>query len=178
VNTKDDFLNVPNCITLLRIMLIPVFCFFIYNERYFAAAVVFLIAGLTDIFDGYMARKLNKITSWGKLLDPVGDKIMQLSVLLILTVQHIIPVFILYIVAIKELLMIIGGILIYRSKNLIVTSNWYGKAATLIFYIAVTVIVLIKPNIMYTCILIGIAVVSTLFAFFMYIEKYRRLIKR
>ncbi len=169
---KGGFLNVPNIITILRILLIPVFVYFICAGKYVPAGVVLLIAGLTDISDGYLARKLNRITSWGNFLDPVADKIMQLSVLLVLAVQHIIPVFVLYILAIKELIMIVGGILIYRSKKFIVTSNWYGKAATVVFYVVITVIVLIKPDMVSVYVLTGIAVISALIAFIMYIGKY------
>ena len=98
--------------------------------------VTFTISGLTDIVDGAIARKFNFITDFGKLMDPLADKATQVTILALLTIQEIIPLWILIIVLLKELLMISGASFLY-GKELVVSSKWYGKLATVLFYVAI-----------------------------------------
>jgi cardiolipin synthase len=170
-------LNLPNILTGIRFILIPIFGYYLYREQYTTAVVLFLLGGITDVLDGYIARKYNLITSWGKLADPLADKLMQITALILLTIQHKIPVLILVIITTKELLMGLGSILIYRNKKYVVSANWYGKMATVIFYFAVAAIIIFDLNSLYNNIFIGIAVLCTLFAFFMYLLSYIRINK-
>ncbi|MGI6778318.1 MAG: CDP-alcohol phosphatidyltransferase family protein [Acetivibrionales bacterium] len=170
-------MNLPNILTGIRFILIPIFGYYLYREQYTTAVVLFLLGGITDVLDGYIARKYNLITSWGKLADPLADKLMQITALILLTIQHKIPVLILVIITTKELLMGLGSILIYRNKKYVVSANWYGKMATVIFYFAVAAIIIFDLNSLYNNIFIGIAVLCTLFAFFMYLLSYIRINK-
>jgi CDP-diacylglycerol--glycerol-3-phosphate 3-phosphatidyltransferase len=82
--------NIPNLLTFFRILLIPVFVILFYlpyQWSYMAAAIVFILAAATDWFDGYLARKLNQSTAFGAFLDPVADKIMVASALVVI-VEH------------------------------------------------------------------------------------------
>jgi len=81
---------------------IPFFGYYLYNERYTVAVILFLLAGVTDVLDGIIARKFNMVTSFGKLADPLADKLMQLTALTILTIQDIIPLPVLIIVVAKS----------------------------------------------------------------------------
>ena len=94
------------------------------------------ISGLTDILDGFIARKFNFITNFGKLIDPLADKATQIAVLTVLTIQNVIPLWILVIVLLKECIMIAGASFLY-GKELVVSSKWYGKLSTVLFYIAI-----------------------------------------
>ena len=83
----QDSLNLPNVITLVRILLIPVFVMLFFTptpERSLSAAVVFVVAAVTDLLDGYIARRTGQITKLGKLLDPIADKLLVLSALILL----------------------------------------------------------------------------------------------
>jgi len=164
--------NIPNFLTIIRFILIPVFGYYLFYEQYKVALLLFLLAGLTDVLDGYVARAFNMITAWGKLADPLADKLMQITALVLLTYHRKIPLIIVIIVVIKEVFMALGSVVLYRKKQYVVSANWYGKLATVIFYFAVVMIIMFDMSKLYNNIFIGIAVFSTLFAFFMYLNSY------
>ena len=94
-------LNLPNILTIFRFFLIPLFIFAFLSSLKFnnvLAIVIFLLSGVTDVLDGYIARKYNMVTKFGKLLGPLADKLMIISVLWCLVVKKLIPAIILYIV--------------------------------------------------------------------------------
>ena len=165
-------MNIPNFLTVIRFILVPVFGVFMYTEQYYVAVALFIIAGATDVLDGYIARKYNLITPWGKVADPLADKLMQITALLMLTINTKLPKVVILIVIAKELFMVIGGILLYKKDNFVVSANWYGKAATVIFYMAIIMVIF---NIPYANQVVAFAVIFTLFAFFMYSLTYRKI---
>lgn len=175
-------MNIPNILTAARFVLIPVFGYFFYKEQYLAAIILFLVGGLTDVLDGYIARRLNMVTSWGKLADPVADKLMQITALILLTIQQLIPSIVLIVVVAKEVFMGLGSITLYRKDKIIVSANWYGKLATVVFYFAIIMTIAVKmtnlsnsfTNLLVS-VFIGIAVASTLFAFIMYSLAFRKI---
>ena len=130
------FKHIPNLLTIIRFLLIPIIIIFALQNNYIAAIIVLTLSGLTDILDGYIARKFNFISDFGKLMDPLADKATQVTILALLTIQEIIPLWILIIVLLKELLMISGASFLY-GKELVVSSKWYGKLATVLFYVAI-----------------------------------------
>ncbi|MBO5412810.1 MAG: CDP-alcohol phosphatidyltransferase family protein [Clostridia bacterium] len=134
---------VPNILTLIRFLLIPIIITLLSQGKYVDAIIVFSISGITDILDGTIARKFDLITNFGKLIDPLADKFTQLSMLIMLTVKRIIPLWIVIVVFIKEFVMICGASFLY-GRELVVSSKWYGKAATTLFYIAIVVSLILK----------------------------------
>lgn len=134
---RRENLNLANALTLLRVLLIPVFCLLKIAGRNTAALAVFLLAGVTDILDGYAARKLKVVTDFGKLLDPLADKLMVLSALLLFVVRGVFPLSALLILFGKELLVVVGGLLLYRRKQ-VVSSRHIGKAAQCVLFISLS----------------------------------------
>lgn len=125
---KEKIWNVPNVLTMLRMALIPVYwVVFMQGHRYWALAI-FIIASLTDLADGYIARKYHLITNFGKLMDPLADKLMVLSVMLSLALKKMVPWAPLIILFAKELLMVLGGVLML-DKGLVVQAVRIGKIA-------------------------------------------------
>jgi len=135
---------IPNYLTILRLILVPIIFILILKENYITAFIFFSIANITDILDGYIARKYNLITDWGKLMDPLADKITQISTISALIIKKIIPFWILVIITIKELTMIIVAFVLYKKEIVTVHSKWYGKAATILFFIAIVFSLLSK----------------------------------
>ena len=130
-----DIWNLPNILTMLRLVLIPVFAglFLAGYEKW--ALAVFIIANITDYLDGYLARKNNQITAFGKLIDPLADKLMVCTALLGHGLSGVFPWPAILIVMTKEVVMIIGGI--YMLQNgIVVYSNILGKAAQFSFIAA------------------------------------------
>lgn len=164
-------MNIPNLLTLFRMFLIPIFILIFFSNitNSFAYSIyIFFIAGFTDVLDGYIARKHNLITKWGTVLDPLADKLMLITVLACLTLKNLIPNLILIVVTIKEVAMIIAGVVLY-NKNFIIPSNIFGKMSTLIFYLAILVL---SFNILYGRYILYLAVISALVAFFNYLMLY------
>lgn len=130
------FKHLPNILTIIRFLLIPVIVVFALNDNYIATIIILTISGITDILDGFIARRFNLISNFGKLMDPLADKATQLTILVVLAVNKVIPSWIMFIVLLKEFLMIAGASFLY-GKDLVVSSKWYGKLATVLFYIAI-----------------------------------------
>ena len=137
------FKHVPNALTILRFLFIPFIVLNIFMEEYILAFIFFTISGLTDIADGFIARKFNYISTFGKLMDPLADKLTQISALASLCITDIVPIWILVIVLFKEFFMISGASFLY-GKDVVVYSKWYGKLATVLFYLAIVASLLVK----------------------------------
>lgn len=129
---------VPNALTVIRFLLIPIIVIACVQGQYILAIAVLSISGLTDILDGTIARKYNYITDFGKLMDPLADKATQISLLTTLFIKGAIPIWILAIVVLKEFCMVSGASFLY-GKELVVSSKWYGKLATVLFYVAMVI---------------------------------------
>lgn len=135
--------HVPNILTITRFLLIPFIIEAIIKGEYILAFVLLTLSGLTDIVDGWMARKFNLITNFGKLVDPLADKATQIAILSTLSFLDILPFWILAIVLLKEVVLIAGASFLY-GKELVVSSRWWGKLATVLFYLAIVCSFLIK----------------------------------
>ena len=120
--------TIPNVLTIIRIILIPVFVVLFFKGEKIAALCVFCAASLTDMLDGYLARKLNQITDFGKLFEPLADRLMVLTAMVCQTFWGPLPLVAVIIVALKELVMVLGGVFML-SKDVVVYSNYFGKAA-------------------------------------------------
>jgi cardiolipin synthase len=180
-----NILNAANVLTVFRLLLVPVFGYFLHMENYQLAVFLFLFSGLTDILDGYIARKYKMVTAFGKLADPIADKLMLITALILLSSKNIIFSPVTIIVAVKETLMGIGMIIL-KKRNIMISASWYGKLATVIFYFAITSFILVRradffknsTTDLLINVLVIIAVLATLFAFFMYSLKYYKIIKK
>ena len=167
--------HVPNALTIIRFLLIPVIVISIFNGDYIIAFIFFTVSGITDIADGCIARKFNLISNFGKLMDPLADKLTQIATIASLTLIHIIPIWILAVVLLKELIMIAGASFLY-GKDVVVYSKWYGKLATVLFYVAIVFSLLINqfelPSILSNLDLwlFCLALFATVFSLLMYIK--------
>lgn len=130
-----DIWNVPNVLTMLRLALIPVFVALFATGHDKLALLVFLIASFTDFLDGYLARKNNQITAFGKLMDPLADKVMVVTALICQGIAGVFPWSAIVIVLLKELIMILGGVVMLKN-DVVVYSNLLGKTAQCFFIAA------------------------------------------
>ncbi len=155
---SDLFKNVwtiPNILTFIRILLVPVFAVLFLKNYYMIALVILLLSGLTDFFDGKIARKFNQISSLGKLLDPIADKLTQITIAVLLffkfrsasdaSLKAFSWVFLLFLV--KEASMLIGGSIMLSKGIRPGASEIVGKVATFFFYGAMLVILGFGPEI-------------------------------
>lgn len=138
-SSSKTLLNLPNMITIFRLFLIPLFIFVYFNDpekNLLYSVIIFFIAGLSDLLDGYLARKNNQVTTFGTIMDPLADKLMLLTALVSYAVSGIIPYTILILVAVKESFMVIGGMVVYRW-GIVNPANRIGKFVTFSFYVGI-----------------------------------------
>lgn len=145
-NIKDLFTNwntIPNWMCFVRIALIPVFTAMFVKGMYIPAFIVMIVAALTDVFDGKIARKFNMVSNLGKILDPIADKLSQMAIVIILIVKFWDGYlkYILFLFIVKELLMIIGGTVLLSKGMRPVAAEVWGKAATVVFYTFMIIII-------------------------------------
>lgn len=166
--------QIPNILTIFRFILIPFIVINLVYDSYIAAFIIFTVSGLTDILDGFIARKYNFITNFGKLIDPLADKCTQIITLGTLAIKDIIPMWIIIIVVLKEFIMVAGASFLY-GKELVVSSRWYGKLATVLFYIAIVCSLFIKQfdfSFDFSIYIYYLALISTIFSLIMYIKAF------
>lgn len=139
--------HVPNLISAARIIMIPFFCITFLNDQLLAALIILAVSGLSDLFDGYIARKFDAITTLGKWLDPIGDKATLVAVLVCLWVKlHNTNPFVTPLMLImvgKEVILALGGLVLRGVRKDILPSQIWGKVATVVFYVTMCVVALL-----------------------------------
>jgi cardiolipin synthase len=171
-------MNIPNILTIIRIILVPIFIITFFLVSKWVALSVFIIAGITDLLDGYIARKYDMVTDLGAVLDPFADKLMLMSVIIVFTISGYIPVFVLIIILTKELFMIYGGARFYfAKKKIVIPANRYGKASTVLFYVSIIVITFDISDIANNILMLSV-VISTIIAFVSYYKIARNEMKK
>lgn len=130
-------LNVPNVLTLIRLFLVPVYLILFSNGLKYPALTVFLAASFTDLLDGFIARKYHQITNFGKLMDPFADKLMVLTAMFSMVIGNaaippVLPWAAVIILLCKELIMMVGGVLLLKN-GIVVYSSMVGKVAHCVF---------------------------------------------
>lgn len=121
-------MNLSNSLSFLRIILTFPVAYFIYNGNHQLAIIIGIIAGITDFLDGYFARKLNQITEFGKVIDPIADKILVSTIGLVMIITELMPVWFFIALITRDLLIVIGGLYLKKKLNIILPSNFEGKA--------------------------------------------------
>lgn len=125
-------MNLPNCITLIRVLLVPLFAIFVLNGDYEFAFLVFVIAGVSDGLDGFLARILNQKTRFGALLDPIADKALLITAFIMLAVVRLIPSWLTVLVISRDVIIVVGiGILMFNRHEVAIRPSYLSKATTL-----------------------------------------------
>ena len=170
-------MNIPNSLSVLRIFMVPAFIYYFFSDSGNSMTISFIIvllAGFTDVLDGIIARKFNLITKIGIVLDPLADKMMLMTVLVSMTVKDMLPIWIMVIVALKELTMILGALMLHNKHEIVMPANVYGKAATLSFYVAILAVAF---HFKYYMLFMGIFVILTFLALIIYSNNVRKIKK-
>ncbi|WP_235069990.1 CDP-diacylglycerol--glycerol-3-phosphate 3-phosphatidyltransferase [Turicibacter sp. TJ11] len=152
-------MNLANKLTLLRIILIPFFivCFYIPNLMMNTVSVnsylipyanllglvIFLLAAITDFIDGYIARKYNLITDFGKFMDPLADKLLVTAALLILLENGLISAWVVFVILAREFI-VTGFRTIAAAKGVVIAAGWLGKIKTVVQFIMISTLLLLN----------------------------------
>lgn len=176
--SKEDLFTIPNILTYFRVLCVPIFAVVYFsgiNHAIFVALGIFCLAEFTDIIDGKIARKYNMVSDIGKVIDPLADKLLQITAMVCLTISGNIHWAFVALIGAKELIMILGGIVLI-SHNVIAAANKWGKRASMFLGYSM-ILVFFHSEIMNLLkfpldwVLIGISVVTTYWALFVYAKK-------
>lgn len=142
-NPENRILTLPNLLSLFRICLIPL-CVWLYcvKQDNILATLVLLLSGLTDVVDGFIARRFHMVSNVGKILDPIADKLTQGIMLICLVVRYHLILLPLCLMVVKEAVTSIGGLLAIRKSKAVYCAKWHGKLATVLLYLTLFVHIL------------------------------------
>lgn len=145
--SKSELFALPNILCYLRLLLIPLFMILYIKaetkDQYYFAGFVVLLASFTDFLDGFIARKFNMITEFGKLLDPLADKLMQAALILVLILEIDYMYLLALVFIIKELIMTIAAYVFVKKGKKLDGSKWFGKVSTTIFYVTMLILIVL-----------------------------------
>lgn len=183
---KVDFryiFTIPNILSYLRILMIPPFMYLFLKGKYIESAIVIVLSGLSDCIDGFLARRLNQITQLGKMIDPVADKLTLIAVGVCLSVTEPMIIPVIFILALKDILMLIGASVLLKKHIMPVASAWYGKVGTVCFYVSVAAIVVFDIILKFenfgivSFIMLSVTAVIMIYSLIRYYLIFRALIK-
>lgn len=135
--------NVPNILTIARVVAVPFFIWAYYDKKFFLALVIFIVASLTDLFDGKIARKYNLVSNFGKFMDPLADKILNYSAFCLFVGDGTMWDVFLIIVLFREFA--VAGIrMLAAEKGTVIAADIYGKIKTVLQMIAIPLLIFAK----------------------------------
>ncbi|MDQ0415862.1 cardiolipin synthase [Croceifilum oryzae] len=143
-------LNVPNLLTLVRFLLVPVYLFIFFSDipspaRLCWAIGIIFLAGLTDVVDGYLARRNNQVTQMGAMLDPLADKCMLMAIFLSLLLSDKISWEAAFAILFRDLGMIVYGAIVHFQGRKTVPANFLGKMTTVLSYLVLFMVMFDAP---------------------------------
>ncbi|MEG0314481.1 MAG: CDP-alcohol phosphatidyltransferase family protein [Erysipelotrichaceae bacterium] len=180
---RKEIFSIPNILSYIRLILIPVFVYLYVKadniNGYVLPTIILAIAGFTDFLDGFIARKFNMITTLGKMIDPIADKLLQLAIAIALLSRYDIMLVLIIVLVVKEGMMAICGIILLKKDMRLDGAKWFGKVSTAVFYVLMVVLVVAyEMPILYANMLIIVTIGFMLFSFVMYIPVYMEMFKK
>ena len=180
---KNEYFTIPNLMGYFRILLIPVFLYLYYHaettKEYVTAFAVLAISFLTDLFDGKIARKFNMVTDFGKILDPIADKLTQCAMAVAITFRFPTMVPFLVVFVCKELYMGIMGLYIMKKYGVVSGAQMFGKVCTAIMDVGIFFLLLLYDMPLQTAnIIILVMVIMMFYAWIRYIMFHAELLKK
>ena len=176
-NWKKDIFTIPNVLSLFRLLLIPVYAA-VYltateNYQFILAGVILAVSCLTDMIDGKIARKYNMITNLGKVLDPLADKLTQLTLTICLSMKYPVLYPVLGLFVIKELFQLVLGVVFLRRGKMLPGALMAGKVCTTVLFVSLIALVLMpNMNPVAVQVIAGIDAVFLTFSFVSYVMAY------
>lgn len=175
---KNQILTIPNLLSVFRLALIPVivWLYCAKGENKLAVAVI-VLSGLTDVADGFIARRFNMVSDFGKILDPVADKLTQAAIVICLIRRYSLMKLLVLVLIVKEILMAALGYVTIKRKDSVNSSQWHGKLTTVLIYL-VAILLFFFPNIpgIAANVMIWICVAMLLTSFLLYLRFYWKLL--
>lgn len=167
---KKHLRHIPNILSVIRLLMIPLFAvtYFDSTKNVYVAAGVYVLAWATDVLDGFLARRFRWISELGKILDPLADKLMQITVAICFSVTDRIFLLLAIPLVLKELCMLVGALIIIRKQKVVEPSHWYGKFASAFIFVVSVAVIIIRDNAVLNTVAAAAMLAVMLFALAMY----------
>ena len=178
--SRKEILTIPNLLSMFRLVLIPVFLWlYVGREDYIGALVVLALSAVSDVLDGQIARRFHMVSDFGKILDPVADKLSQAALMFSLAVRHRAVRFLIVLFAVKELCMAVWGCIVLHRDNAVNSARWYGKLNTVVLN-GVMIVLILLPQLPEEVvnILVGLCGAVMLMALLLYGRFYAGILKK
>lgn len=143
--TAKQVFSVPNILSYVRILLIPlIIVSYLTLKNYLLTVLLIIASGLTDVVDGFIARKFDMVTDFGKFIDPVADKLTQIALMACIVPRYFWAIILIAVMALKELLLFSWGVKTFNQSEKVNSARWYGKVCTLFVY-SVIIVLFLSP---------------------------------
>ena len=140
---KEQVLTIPNLLSTARLLMIPLIVWlYCFKGNYYAASFVILLSGATDVADGIIARKFNMVSDFGKILDPIADKLTQAAIIVSLAFRYKLMLAVIIIFVLKEIIISVLGLKTIIRTDTVNSSEWHGKLNTIALYVVFLVLIL------------------------------------
>ena len=143
-------ITIPNILSIIRILILPFIVWLYLIHNYKLSFILLILSGLSDVVDGFIARKFNQVSDLGKVLDPIADKLTQVCVVLALAIGNMqnVAIWVLLIILVaKEFATLIMAVYLLNNGTKAVSAKWWGKVSTVLLYITMLFIVISKYKI-------------------------------
>lgn len=175
---KEQILTVPNLLSVVRLLLIPLIIWlYCVKQAYTAAVGVIILSGITDMADGIIARKFHMVSDFGKILDPVADKLTQAAIIICLTTRYKRMLVLIVLFAVKELCMGLMGAVTVKKTDTVNSAKWFGKVNTVVLYVVLVLLIFFQgmPEALANA-LIFLCGCMMLLSFIMYARFYKNIL--
>lgn len=139
-------MTIPNIFTIFRLILILPIALFLLAQNNFGALILIFVAWVTDLLDGYLARKLNQISALGKILDPLADKLLVFIIVSSLIISETIPLYLGIIIVARDILILTAGLYAWLKHKYLMQSNWIGKLSAFIIGFTLMIFLLYRDK--------------------------------
>lgn len=172
INWKKEIFTIPNLLSLFRLILVPLYVTIYLSAQdltdYYIAAAILAVSCLTDLVDGQIARHFNMISTVGKVLDPLADKVTQFTLILCLAIRHAVLWILVGLIFVKEIFQLLAGVFMYRKGKMLKGAQFTGKICTTVLFVSLIVMVML-PNLSNT-VINWIALVDGIFLLVAFID--------
>ena len=176
---KGEYFTLPNLLTYARVILIPFIVWTYFGlKQYYVSAALIIISGLTDCVDGYIARHWNMITDFGKIIDPIADKMTQIIIVACLAYRYRLMLVLVGVLLFKEFFVGIMGLLVLKATDVVDGSRWYGKIATILFYLVIVLLLVVPMSNKVADLLIICCLATMIASLVLYTVRYTLILTR
>lgn len=171
---SNKILTIPNAISLFRLLLIPIIIvFYVVYQNYVLSLVFLALSAFSDVLDGFIARKFNMVSQFGRVFDPIVDKLTLVSLLFTLSSTYKIMLLLAIVITVKEVISGIVALVVFSKIKKTINSEWHGKLGTALVYLTIfTHVIFTEIPRAITFVMIGLCVAAIINSLTLYVRRF------